>query len=77
MDEVERMATGRHVNYAAAEARTGASDCAALRDTTRSRRTKSLGGARAQRGEARTAMDLRRRGGAGAGSEQEKRGGGG
>jgi len=36
-----------------------------------------LGGARAQRGEARTVMDLRRRGGAGAGSEQEKRGGGG
>ena len=39
VDEVERMAAGRHVNYAAAEARTGASDCAALRATTRSRRT--------------------------------------
>jgi hypothetical protein len=43
----------------------------------RHHRTESLGGARAQRGEARTVMDLRRRGGAGAGSEQEKRGGGG
>ena len=67
---MERTAAGRHADYAAAEARTGASDCAALRATTRSHRTEaplhggatarrrhrteSLGGARAQWGEART-----------------------
>ena len=41
MDEVERTAAGRHADYAAAEARTGASDYAALRATTRSRRTEA------------------------------------
>ena len=41
MDEVERTAAGRHTDYAAAEARTGALDCAVLRATTRSRRTEA------------------------------------
>ena len=63
VDEVERTAPHWEPPHGAA--------------ARRRHRTESLGGARAQRGEARTVMDLRRRGGAGAGSEQEKRGGGG